>query len=224
MTKLHELAELGQSIWYDYIRRDMIISGELESLISMGLRGLTSNPSIFEKAIAHSREYDEDIKTLAMENRTAMEIYESLALKDIAAAADLFRPVHQRTKGLDGYVSLEANPYLARDTEKTVSEVRRLFEILQRPNVMIKVPATVEGLPAITELIGSGINVNVTLLFSVTRYKEVTGAFLENLVRLLDRGPSVSGGQNLAQVASVAFFLSVAWTVLLIRIWKKRPK
>ncbi len=209
MTKLHELAELGQSIWYDYIRRDLITSGELETLISMGLRGLTSNPSIFEKAIAHSTEYDEDIKTLAMENRSAMEVYEALALKDIAATADLFRPVHHQTKGLDGYVSLEVSPYLARDTQKTVSEARRLFETLQRPNVMIKVPATVECLPAITELISSGVNVNVTLLFSMTRYKEVAEAFLKGLERLSAQGPSASGGQNLDQVASVAsFFLS----------------
>ncbi len=209
MTKLHELAELGQSVWYDYIRRDFLNSGELEDLINQGLRGLTSNPAIFEKAIAHSTDYDQAIKQLVRENQSVQQIYEALVLQDIDQATDLFGSVYTRTAGLDGYVSLEVSPHLAQDTEKTVAEAKRLFTMLQRPNLMIKVPATNAGLPAITELIGSGINVNVTLLFSVTRYQEVARAYLQGLEKLQTSGPSVPGGQNLDAVASVAsFFVS----------------
>ena len=209
MTKLDQLARLGQSIWYDYIRRALITSGDLEALISQGLRGMTSNPSIFEKAISGSADYDADLKIMAEEDKSVQEIYESLALKDIGMAADLFRPVYDETRGLDGYVSLEVNPDLAHDTEKTVSEARRLFEALHRPNVMIKVPATKAGIPAIAELITSGVNVNVTLLFSVEIYKEVAKAYLNGLEGLLARGPSVDGGHTIEGIASVAsFFVS----------------
>jgi transaldolase len=209
MTKLHELAELGQSVWYDYIRRDFLNSGELEALIDQGLRGLTSNPSIFEKAIAHSTDYDQALQDLVRKTQSVQDIYESLVLEDIARAADLFEPVYTQTGGLDGYVSLEVSPHLAQDTENTVAKAKRLFTQLKRPNLMIKVPATRASLPAITELIGSGINVNVTLLFSVTRYQEVARAYLQGLEKLLAQGPSVSGGHNLDEVASVAsFFVS----------------
>ncbi len=206
MTKLDQLASLGQSIWYDYIRKALITSGDLKVLINQGLRGMTSNPSIFEKAISGSADYDADLKILAEEDKTVQEIYESLALKDIVMAADLFRPVYDETQGLDGYVSLEVNPDLAHDTEKTVSEGRRLFEALHRPNVMIKVPATKAGIPAIAELITSGVNVNVTLLFSVEIYKEVAEAYLNGLEGLLARGPAVDGGHTLEGIASVASF------------------
>lgn len=209
MTKLNELANVGQAIWYDYIRKAFIASGELEELIHQGLRGLTSNPAIFEKAISGSADYDEDIQAMAREGKSVEEIYEALAFKDIAAAADLFRPIYDETNGLDGYVSLEVNPYLAHDTLITVSEARRLFERLGRPNVMIKVPATPEGIPAVTELIGSGVNVNVTLLFSLHVYREVAEAHLKGLEKLLERGPTVAGGCNIHGIASVAsFFVS----------------
>lgn len=209
MSKLDELAKLGQSVWYDYIRRAFITSGELQAWIDKGLRGVTSNPSIFDKAIAGSVDYDEEIKALVGEKKSVKEIYESLALKDIALAGDLFKPVYEETDGLDGYVSLEVSPELAYDTEKTISEAKRFFEALHRPNVMIKVPATEAGIPAITELIGSGVNVNVTLLFSVETYKSVAEAYLKGLERLANDGPSVSGGHTADRVASVAsFFVS----------------
>jgi len=209
VKKLNELAELGQSIWYDYIRRAFIASGELEKLIDLGLRGMTSNPSIFEKAISGSADYDRDLGPLAREGKAAIEIFESLAFEDITMAADLFRPVYDRTKGQDGYVSLEVSPDLAHDTAGTVAEAKRFFEALNRPNVMIKVPATEDGLPAITELIGSGVNVNVTLLFSVEVYRGVAEAYLKGLERLAANGPSVNGGHHVDGVASVAsFFVS----------------
>jgi transaldolase len=187
----------------------LFTSGDLQALINQGLRGMTSNPSIFEKAISGSADYDEDLKAMVKEDKSVEEIYEALAFKDIAMAADLFRPVYHETHGLDGYVSLEVSPELAHDTEKTVSEGKRFFESLRRPNAMIKVPATKAGIPAITELIGSGVNVNVPLLFSVDIYRDVAEAYLKGLERLLARGPSVTGGHKLDSIASVAsFFVS----------------
>ena len=209
MSKLHELAQMGQSIWYDYIRRSFITSGEFEELIDKGLRGVTSNPSIFEKAIAGSADYDDDLRQLVKEETSVDKIYEALALKDISLAADLLRPVYDKTNGLDGYVSLEVSPLLAHDTRKTISEAKRLFETLHRPNIMIKVPATPAGIPAITELIASGINVNVTLIFGLETYKAVADAYLQGLERLSPEGPSVTGGHRLDSIASVAsFFVS----------------
>ena len=203
MSKLRELSKLGQSIWYDYIRRSFITSGDFQSLIDRGLRGVTSNPSIFEKAIAGSSDYDEDLQNLVKADKSVDEIYEALALDDIARAADLLLPVYEETGGLDGYVSLEVSPELASDTEGTVSEAKRLFAALNRPNVMIKVPATAAGIPVITELIGSGINVNVTLIFGIDHYKPVAEAYLAGLEKL-----SKNSG-DLRKVASVAsFFIS----------------
>ena len=203
MTKLHELAGIGQAIWFDYIRRSLITSGEMQSLIETGVRGVTSNPTIFEKAIAGSTDYDEDLRDLVKKGKSIDEIYEDLTLWDIAHTADLFRPVYDKTQGLDGYVSLEVDPTLAYDTERTISEARRLFTTLNRPNVMIKVPATKQGIPAVETLIGEGINVNVTLLFSVKFYEEVALAYIAGLEKLAD-----SGG-DLSKVASVAsFFVS----------------
>ena len=209
MSKLKELTRVGQSIWYDYIRRAVITSGELQELIDRGLRGVTSNPSIFEKAIAGSADYDADLKELSAENRSLKELYEALALKDIALTADLMRPVYDATDARDGFVSLEVSPELAKDTEGTITEAKRLFETLGRPNVMIKVPATPEGLPAITELIAAGINVNVTLIFSVENYRQVAEAFLRGMESLANTGPTVAGGVPVEKIGSVAsFFVS----------------
>ena len=178
MGKLNELAALGQSIWYDNIRRALIDSGELQALLDAGVRGVTSNPSIFEKAIAGSADYDEAIQALVKEDKSVGEIYENLTLEDIQRTADLLRPIYDRSQGVDGYASLEVSPRLAHDTEGTVSEALRLFAALDRPNVMIKVPATPAGIPAIVALIGEGINVNVTLIFSLSTYEAVAEAYL----------------------------------------------
>ena len=209
MSKLIELEKLGQSVWFDFIRRSLITSGELQALIGKGVRGITSNPAIFEKAIAGSNDYDEAIKTLIKTEKSINEIYESLAIEDISMAADLLRGIYDSSNAKDGYVSLEVNPHLADDTEKTIAEATRLFETLNRPNVMIKVPATLAGIPAITELIGSGVNVNVTLIFGLENYKIVAEAYLAGLEKLLTSGPSVKGGHSVDRVASVAsFFVS----------------
>lgn len=201
---LLKLESLGQSIWMDFIRRGMIPSGELKRLIEEdGLGGVTSNPSIFEKAIAGSGDYDDAIRALAVEGKSVEQIYETLAVEDIRHVADLFRPVHDRLGGADGFVSLEVSPYLARDTAKTISEARRLWAAAARPNVMIKVPATLEGLPAIRQLISEGININITLLFGLPRYRQVAEAYLAGLEARAGQG------KPLASVASVAsFFLS----------------
>ncbi len=209
MSRINELTKLGQSIWYDYIRRSFITSGELKALIDEGLRGETSNPSILEKAIAGSSDYDEDIRALVEQNKSVNEIYEALALKDIAMAADSFRPLYDETDGGDGYISLEVSPTLANDTKNTIRDAKRYFVTLGRPNVMIKVPATSAGIPAITELIGSGINVNVTLMFSLDQYRAVAEAYIKGLERLAAEGPSVFKGHTVDRVASVAsFFVS----------------
>jgi transaldolase/glucose-6-phosphate isomerase len=209
MYRIKELAKLGQSIWYDYIRRSFLTSGELQALIDEGLRGETSNPSILEKAIAGSSDYDEDLKALVAENKSVDEIYEALALKDIAMAADLFRPLYDKSNATDGFISLEVSPTLANNTKKTISEARRYFVTLGRPNVMIKVPATKAGFPAITELIGAGINVNVTLMFSIEQYSAVAEAYIKGLEKLAAEGPSVFKGHKVDRVSSVAsFFVS----------------
>src|SRR5208283_4188147 len=162
---LKQLGTLGQSIWLDFIRRDLMAGGGLRRLIEEdGLRGMTSNPAIFEKAIVESHEYGEDIRAMALAGKDAKAIYETLSQRDVQSAADEFRSLYDRTDGKDGYVSLEVNPHLARDTASTIEEARRLWATLNRPNVLIKVPATAEGLPAIRQLISEGISVNVTLL------------------------------------------------------------
>ncbi len=209
MSKIKELNKLGQSIWSDYIRRAFITSGELQAMIDEGLTGVTANPSIFEKAIAGSIDYDEDIKQLVKEGKSSEEIYDALSIKDIQLAADLLKSVYEATDGNDGYVSLEVSPELAHDTASTVDEAKRLFETLNRPNVMIKVPATHAGIPAIEELISSGVNINVTLIFSIENYKEVAKAYIKGLEKLAGAGPSVKGGHPIDKIASVAsFFVS----------------
>lgn len=203
MTKIHELAELGQAIWLDYIRRSFIQSGELQRLIDQGVRGVTSNPAIFEKAIAQSDDYDEQMEALIVANKTVDEIYEALATEDIKQATDLFRQVYDSTDGEDGYVSLEVDPNLAHDTEGTIAEARRYFSELDRPNLMIKVPATPEGMPAVEQLISEGVNVNITLMFSMDHYENVVEAYISGLEKL------AANGGDLSKVASVAsFFVS----------------
>ena len=201
---LKTLGTFGQSIWLDYIRRDLITSGQLRCLIEEdGLRGMTSNPSIFEKAIVDSHEYDEDIRAMAGEGKDVKSIYETLSQRDVQSAADEFRSVYDKTDGHDGYVSLEVNPHLAHDTKGTVEEAHRLWKMLARPNVFIKVPATTEGLSAIQELISEGINVNVTLLFGLPRYRQVADAYLAGIAARAARGKPV---KHVASVAS--FFVS----------------
>ena len=201
MSKFHELHDQGQSVWFDYIRRDMLTGGELAGLVQEGIRGLTSNPTIFQKAIASSDQYDEQIRELlaADPDATATSLFEAVAISDITSAADMLRPVYDESGGGDGHVSLEVSPHLAHDTEGTIADARRLWGIVNRPNLMIKVPATDEGIPAIEELIASGINVNATLMFSLDDYEAVAQAYLRGLAR----------ADHVAAIASVAsFFVS----------------
>ncbi len=201
---LQEIKVLGQSVWLDYIQRNILENGEVARMIETdGLAGMTSNPAIFEKAINEHSNYDESIKVFAHNGLHAREIYEALAIEDVQQAADLFRPVYDESNGRDGFVSLEVSPLLAYDTAQTIAEAQRLWTQLDRPNVMIKVPATCEGLSAITKLIAVGINVNVTLLFGVARYQEVADAFMDGLQE------RVAQDKPLDHIASVAsFFLS----------------
>jgi transaldolase/glucose-6-phosphate isomerase len=201
---LRTLESFSQSIWLDLLRRGLLTSGEFDRLVAEdGLTGVTSNPSIFEKAIAGSHDYDEAVRLMALEGKTFAEIYEALTVDDIRGAADRLRGVYDRTDGRDGFVSLEVSPHLAHDTQATVSEALRLWHVVDRPNLMIKVPATREGLPAIRHLISDGINVNITLLFGLPRYREVAEAYLAGLE---DRA---AAGNSIGRVASVAsFFLS----------------
>src|SRR5208337_2498725 len=200
---LLQLRGCGQSVWLDFLSRQLLNSGELRSLIDAdGLGGVTSNPAIFDKAISGSLDYDDDIGKLSRQGKGIQEIYEILTVSDVQRAADLFLPVFRGLEGADGFVSLEVNPHLAHDTPGTIAEARRLWAKLDRPNVFIKVPATLKGLPAIRQLISEGINVNVTLLFGLPRYREVAEAYLSGLEERVARG------QHL-RVASVAsFFLS----------------
>ena len=200
---LIKLSGCGQSVWLDYLSRDLLNSGELRRLIDEdGLRGLTSNPAIFEKAITGSLDYDDDIGKLSRQGNGIQEIYETLTVSDVQRAADLFLPVFRGLEGADGFVSLEVNPHLAHDIPGTIAEARRLWAKLDRPNVFIKVPATLEGLPAIRQLISEGINVNVTLLFGLPRYREVAEAYLSGLEERVARG------QHLKAVSVASFFLS----------------
>ena len=201
---LRKLQTLGQSIWLDYIRCDMISGGQLKHFIEEdGLLGMTTNPSIFEKAIAESQLYDKVIADLVGKGKNVQDIYETICLRDVQNAADKFKFTFTKTGGKDGYVSMEVNPHLAYDTDGTIKEARRLWAALNRPNVLIKVPATKEGLPAIRQLISEGINVNVTLLFSLERYSEVAEAYIAGIQDRKKEGKAVD---KIASVAS--FFLS----------------
>ncbi len=205
--QLSKAAELGHSIWLDYFHRSMIDpetgTGKLAQYINQGLQGVTSNPAIFSKAIHESDVYDDDIRKLAREGLSPQEIFESLAVEDIQAGADVLHPVYERTEGRDGYISLEVNPHLARRTVDTIQEARRLAEAVDRPNLMIKVPATSEGIPAVQTLTAEGYNINITLIFSRAQYELVAEAYLNALER------RVSGNNPPGSVASVAsFFVS----------------
>jgi transaldolase len=202
MNPLIALQEQGQSIWLDYIRRDLMTSGELKGLVEEdGLRGLTSNPTIFENAISKSSDYDKSIQAITSADRdiTTEALYEKLAIEDIQMAADILKSVYDSSDGADGFVSLEVSPHLAYDTAGTVAEARRLWEAVDRPNLLIKVPATRDGIPAIETLLAQGINVNVTLMFSLAHYEAVASAYTRGLER----------NAHPEKVASVAsFFVS----------------
>jgi transaldolase/transaldolase/glucose-6-phosphate isomerase len=201
MGTLHELHEAGQSVWLDFIRRDMLASGELAAMVDDGIRGLTSNPTIFQKAIAGSDAYDTAIREALSNDPTStpLAVYEGLAVADIQGAADTLRAVYDSSEAHDGYVSLEVSPYLAEDTEGTIAEAHRLWGRVGRPNLMIKVPATTAGIPAIEELIAAGINVNATLMFSLADYEAVAQAYVRGIRR----------AANPSRIASVAsFFVS----------------
>lgn len=202
-TLIEQLHGLGQSVWCDNLSRSLVRDGELRRLIGLGVVGVTSNPTIFMKSISGGRDYDQQIAALSRDARDVVDTYEQLAIADVGEAADVLRETWDRSGGVDGYVSLEVNPHLAHDTGGTIAEARRLFAALDRPNVMIKVPATPEGIPAIEMLIGDGINVNVTLIFALRVYEQVMQAYLRGLRRL-----EATGG-SLSRVASVAsFFVS----------------
>ena len=204
MTPLRRLTELGQSVWYDYIRRDLYRGPELRRLIEDDdLRGMTSNPTIFAKAIAETDLYDREIGRLTANGASADEIFEALVVEDVRGAADVFRPVFESTSGDDGFVSIEVGPQFARDTAGSIAEARRLWSACDRPNVMVKIPATAEGIPAIRQCLAEGININITLLFSVPRYREVMEAYLAALEQRL------GDGQPVDRIRSVAsFFVS----------------
>ncbi|MGD0223936.1 MAG: bifunctional transaldolase/phosoglucose isomerase [Terriglobia bacterium] len=201
---LRVLNSLGQSVWFDYIRRSELTSGHLKALVDAdGVSGVTSNPSIFEKAIAGSNDYDEAIRKLVEAGEETPLIFEALEVEDIRTAADIFRPVYDSTEGRDGFVSIEVAPTLARDTQGTIAEAHRLWQRVDRPNVLVKVPGTAEGLPAIEHLLGEGININITLLFAIERYEEVAWAYIAALEKLAREG------KPLDRIASVAsFFVS----------------
>jgi len=204
MDNLVQLIEYGQSYWLDNLTREKITGGELEKRVNeQGLRGITSNPAIFNKAISNSSDYDDQIQSLAEQGKSVEEIYEAVVVKDVQDACDVMRTVYDKTDGLDGYVSLEVSPHLAHDTEGTVEEARRLWAAVDRPNCFIKIPGTPAGVPAIEQMLYEGVNVNVTLLFSIEAYEAVAKAHIRALERRAAEGKSLD---NIASVAS--FFLS----------------
>lgn len=203
-NNIKHIQDFGQSIWLDFFDREIMRSGKLKKMIEDdGISGVTSNPSIFEKAISNSSDYDEDIRALFQTKRSYDVVFFSLAVKDIKRAADLLMPVYKKTEGSDGFVSIEVSPHLAHDTEGTIRQARELWRAINRKNVMIKIPSTAEGLPAIRKCISEGININITLLFGLPRYEEVIEAYISGLE---DR---ITANKSLEEVTSVAsFFLS----------------
>lgn len=217
MNNLKQIHDLGQSIWLDSFDRKLMDSGELQKLIDEdGLCGITSNPSIFEKAVKSSADYDEDVKKLAAEGKNNEEIFFGFAASDIQRAADILKPVHDEAHGTDGFVSLEVSPHLANDTDGTIKQARELWKTVDRKNVMIKIPGTKEGLAAIHQCTSEGININITLLFGLPRYKEVTEAYISGLE---DR---LKNNQPIDHIASVASFFLSRIDVLLDPILKEK--
>lgn len=205
MGKLHELHEQqGQSPWLDNIRRDWLRSGEIARWIDRGVRGITSNPSIFQKAVAQGHAYDEQLRSLAAAGAAIEDIYWDVVVSDIVDALDLFTDVHAESGGIDGFVSIEVSPLLANDTDASVAQARELWKRIDRPNLYVKIPATAEGVPAIRRMVGEGANINVTLIFSLERYAEVAEAYIAGLEDAL-----ASGTTDLSKIVSVAsFFIS----------------
>lgn len=199
-THIQELGDFGQSVWLDNISRSMIESGKLKEMIGLGLRGMTSNPTIFDKAISSGSDYDERIVELSNAGKSAFEIYDELTVGDVQDAADIFLPVYEESNGLDGYVSLEINPKLAYKTDETIKEGIRLFKKVNRLNVMFKVPATDAGFKAIEELVATGMNINITLIFSVSQYLKTVEAYLKGIKRLLHDKKNVSSIRSVASV------------------------
>lgn len=197
---IKKLNEFGQSIWLDYISRNILDSGKLNRMIELGIRGITSNPTIFDRAVNSSSNYDDLIKELSGKNKSIFEIYDELTINDIRDAADRFLPVYKDTGGKDGLVSLEINPELAYDAQKTVEEGKRLYEKIDKPNVMFKVPSTDAGFPAIEELLSTGINVNITLIFSLTRYEKTAQAYLNGIEKFIDNGGNPEKVHSVASV------------------------
>ena len=217
MNRMQHIHDLGQSIWLDSFDRKLMDSGELQKLIDEdALCGITSNPSIFEKAVTSSSDYDEDIRKLAEENKSDEEIFFGFATSDIQRAADILKPVYDKAKGTDGFVSLEVSPHLANDTEGTIKQARELWKIVGRKNVMIKIPGTKEGLVAIKQCISEGININITLLFGLDRYREVTEAYISGLEE------RVKNNQPIDHVESVASFFLSRIDVLIDPILKEK--
>ena len=199
-TTIAQLDAFGQSIWLDNISRSLIETGRLRELIGVGLRGMTSNPTIFEKSISASSDYDRRIAELCRQDKTTFEVYDELTVRDIQDATDIFRSVYDDSEGLDGYVSLEIDPRLAYQTEETIREGTRLWKKVDRPNLMLKVPATKEGFAAVEELTASGMNINVTLIFSLEQYRNTARAYINGIRRLLDRGGDASKVRSVASV------------------------
>lgn len=202
-TKLHQLNDLGQSVWLDFTQRSLIRSGDLLDYVEQGVSGVTSNPSIFEKAIAESSDYDEQMTELAEQRKTPQEIYEALTVEDAREATDVLRPKFEQSNGMDGFFSLEVEPHLAHDARGSIAAAERLFHLVDRPNLMIKIPATEQGYEAIQKLTEEGININITLMFSLTHYRRVAEAYISGLEKRLAKGNAI---RNITSVAS--FFVS----------------
>jgi transaldolase len=216
---LRELKALGQSVWLDDIDRGQLRSGAFGRLIEQdGLAGATGNPTIFEHSITHDTTYDEQMQQLLREGKVPKEIYEALAMTDERTVADLLRPIYDRTSGQDGFVSIEVSPYLAHDTEGTLSEVRRFWHTIDRPNLMVKIPSTPAGIPAIRQALASGININITLIFSIENYRQVAEAYLAALEERL------ACGQDISRIASVASFFVSRVDVLVDQLIENKMK
>lgn len=219
INPLLELETLGQSVWLDDIDREQLRSGLFERLIAEdGLSGATGNPTIFEHAITHSSTYDGQMQHLLREGKRPQQIYEALAMSDVRTVADLLRPTYERSGGQDGFVSIEVSPYLAHDTQGTLTEVRRFWQSIQRPNLMVKIPSTPAGVPAIHQALAEGININITLIFSLDNYRQVAEAYLAALQE------RVEAGKDISHIASVASFFVSRVDVLVDRLLEDRIK